>query len=88
MQASDKIQMNERIEKLKDGSKPFMINQNRCLQVVITFYRLRVGMEIIEMFGWIVLGFVPMLGGLEIASRKFGHTGKIVLRSAVVGGEV
>jgi hypothetical protein len=45
-------------------------------------------MEIIEMVGWIVLGFVPMLGGLEIASRKFGHTGKIVLRSAMVGGEI
>jgi hypothetical protein len=65
-----------------------MINQKRSLQVVITLRLLCVGMEIIGMLGWIVLGFLPMLGGLELASRKFGRTGKVVLRTTVMGGEI
>jgi hypothetical protein len=69
-------------------SNPFMINQNRCLQDDITLYRLCVDMEIIEMLGWIVLGFVPMLGGLQLASRKFGHAGKIVMKARMIGGEI
>jgi hypothetical protein len=44
-------------------------------------------MELIEMIGWIVLGFVPMLGGLELVSRKLRHKGKIVLRTEMRGGE-
>ena len=39
------------------------------------------------MIGWIVLGFVPMLGGLNLASRKLTHRGKIVLRTEMKGGE-
>jgi hypothetical protein len=35
-------------------------------------------MELFEIIGWIALGFVPMLGGLEIASRKLQDRGKIV----------
>ena len=31
-------------------------------------------MEFLEMFGWVVLGFVPTLGVLEMASRKLGTT--------------
>jgi hypothetical protein len=27
-------------------------------------------MEIIEMVGWVVLGFVPTFGGMELAWRK------------------
>jgi hypothetical protein len=38
-------------------------------------------MELIEIVGWIALGFVPMLGGLEITSRKLQNRGKIVLRT-------
>jgi hypothetical protein len=38
-------------------------------------------MELIEIIGWIALGFVPMLGGLEIVSRKVQNRGKIVLRT-------
>jgi hypothetical protein len=44
-------------------------------------------MELIEMIGWIVLGFVPMLGGLELVSRKLTDKGKIVLRTEMRGGE-
>ena len=63
-----------------------MINQNRS-----TFcYNLEhqyLTMELIEMIGWIVLGFVPMLGGRNIVSRKLTHKGKIVLRTEMRGGE-
>jgi hypothetical protein len=38
-------------------------------------------MELIEIIGWIALGFVPMLGDLEIVSRKVQNRGKIVLRT-------
>ena len=31
-------------------------------------------MEYLEMFGWVMLGFVPTLGVLEIASRRLGST--------------
>jgi hypothetical protein len=31
-------------------------------------------MELLEMFGWVVLGFVPTLGVLEMASRRLGAT--------------
>jgi hypothetical protein len=44
-------------------------------------------MELIEIIGWIVLGFVPMFGGLELVSRKLKDTGKIVLRIDFRGGE-
>ena len=44
-------------------------------------------MELIEMIGWIVLGFVPILGGLELVSRKLTHAGKIVLGTEMRGGE-
>jgi hypothetical protein len=43
-------------------------------------------MELIEIIGWIALGFVPMLGGLEIVSRKVQNRGKIVLRTYLRGG--
>jgi hypothetical protein len=43
-------------------------------------------MELIEIIGWIALGFVPMLGGLEIVSRKLQNRGKIVLRTYLRGG--
>jgi hypothetical protein len=44
-------------------------------------------MELIEMIGWVVMGFAPMLGGLELASRKLRHREKIVLRTEMRGGE-
>ena len=30
-------------------------------------------MELLEMFGWVVLGFVPALGVLEMASKRLGQ---------------
>jgi len=42
----------------------------------------RVTMEYLEMFGWVMLGFVPTLGLLEIASRRLGTT----MRSRMVMG--
>ncbi len=42
-------------------------------------------MELIEMIGWIVVGFAPMLGGLEIVSKTRKYKGKIVLRREVRG---
>ena len=30
-------------------------------------------MEYLEMFGWVMLGFVPTLGVLEMASRRLGQ---------------
>ena len=39
-------------------------------------------MELLEMFGWVVLGFVPALGVLEMASRRLGTT----MRSRMVMG--
>jgi hypothetical protein len=47
-------------------------------------------MELIEIIGWIALGFIPAFGGLEIAgkkmlSRKAGKT--VVLNMHGRGGE-
>ena len=39
------------------------------------------------MIGWVVIGFVPMLGVLELVSRKLRHRKKIVLRTEMRGGE-
>ena len=39
------------------------------------------------MIGWVVVGFVPMMGGLELASRKLRHREKIVLKTVMRGGE-
>ena len=39
-------------------------------------------MEYLEMFGWVVLGFVPTLGVLEMASRRLGTR----MRSRMVMG--
>jgi hypothetical protein len=44
-------------------------------------------MELIEMVGWVVMGFVPMLGGLELVSRKLRRREKIALRTEMRGGE-
>ena len=38
------------------------------------------------MIGWVVMGFVPMLGRLELVSRKMGHKEKIVLRTEMRRG--
>ena len=40
-------------------------------------------MEFLEMFGWVMLGFVPTLGVLEMASRRLGKT---MLSRMVMGG--
>lgn len=42
----------------------------------------KVTMEFLEMFGWVMLGFVPTLGVLEMASRRLGTT----IRSRMVMG--
>jgi hypothetical protein len=38
-------------------------------------------MELLDMFGWMVLGFVPTLEALEMASRRLGP-----MRSRMVVG--
>jgi hypothetical protein len=47
-------------------------------------------MELIEMLGWVVLGFVSTLGGLEFMARKLADRGKMILRTdlRVGGGEL
>jgi len=39
-------------------------------------------MEFLEMFGWVMLGFVPTLGVLEMASKRLGTR----MRSRMVMG--
>ncbi len=39
------------------------------------------------MIGWVVMGFVPLLGGLELVSRKLRHREKIFLKTQMRGGE-
>jgi hypothetical protein len=39
-------------------------------------------MEVLEMFGWVILGFVPTFGVLEMASKKLGTK----MRSRMVMG--
>ena len=39
------------------------------------------------MIGWVVMGFVAMLGGLELVSCKLRHREKIALRPKMRGGE-
>jgi len=41
-------------------------------------------MEFLEMFGWVMLGFVPTLGVLEMASKRLGEK----MRSRMVMGGV
>lgn len=36
-------------------------------------------MEVIESVAWVALGFIPTLIGLEVASRRGFHIGKIIL---------
>ncbi len=38
------------------------------------------------MIAWIMMGFVPMLGGLELTSRKLRNSGKMALRTEIRGG--
>jgi len=42
-------------------------------------------MELIEMIAWVLMGFVPTLGGLELASRKLRNAGRMVLRTDIGG---
>ena len=35
------------------------------------------GMELVEMFVWVAVGFAPMLGGLELVSRTRKHKVKL-----------
>jgi hypothetical protein len=44
-------------------------------------------MEVIEMIGWIALGFIPLFGGLETLSRKLRWRDKTVLRTPSRLGE-
>ena len=66
-----------------------MTNQLGGLQFLIILSYKCLGMEIIEMFGWIALGFVPMLSGLEIFGRKLPRRGerkKVELRTYIREG--
>ncbi len=47
-----------------------MISKLRCLLYVITSSVEYQNMELINMVGWVALGFMPVFGGLEIVSRK------------------
>ena len=44
-------------------------------------------MEIMEMIGWIALGFIPVFGGPEDISRKLRWRDKTVLRTTFRLGE-
>jgi hypothetical protein len=44
-------------------------------------------MELIEIIVCVVAGFLPMLGGLELASRKLRHSSKIELKTDIRRGE-
>jgi hypothetical protein len=68
------------------NSRQKLINNIHSLQELIVFSGQYLAMEIIEIIGWIALGFVPMLGGLEIASRKLHDRGKMVLRTYIKDG--
>lgn len=39
------------------------------------------------MITWVLIGFVPMFGGLELASRKLRNTSRMVLRTDNRGGK-
>lgn len=39
------------------------------------------------MIAWVVIGFGPMFGGLEIANRKLRHASRIALKTDIKGGE-
>jgi hypothetical protein len=45
-------------------------------------------MELIEIIVWVLIGFVPTFGGLELASRKLRHASKIGLKTDFVGGDL
>ena len=51
------------------------------LDLIVSCY-VQITMELLEMFGWVVLGFVPTLGVLEMASRRLGTR----MRSRMVMG--
>jgi hypothetical protein len=45
-------------------------------------------MELIEMIAWVVIGFGPMFGALEIASKKLVNVDRITLKIDVRGGDI
>jgi len=40
------------------------------------------------MIAWVVMGFVPAFGGLEIANRKLRHASRIALKTDILGGDI
>ena len=40
------------------------------------------------MIAWVVIGFVPMFGALEIASKKLVNVDRMALKIDVRGGEI
>jgi hypothetical protein len=45
-------------------------------------------MELIEMIAWVVIGFGPMFGALEIASKKLVNVDRMTLKIDVRGGDI
>ncbi len=44
-------------------------------------------MELLEMIGWVALGFIPTLGALEIVSRKLATIRYAGEMSTLIRGE-
>jgi hypothetical protein len=44
-------------------------------------------MELIEMIAWVAIGFGPVFGGLELASRKLRYASRMALKTDIKGGE-
>lgn len=42
-------------------------------------------MELVEMIVWVALGFAPMLGGLELASRMRKYKVMLAPRHGIIG---
>jgi len=40
------------------------------------------------MIAWVVMGFVPAFGGLEIASRKLVNVDRMELKINILGGDI
>jgi hypothetical protein len=45
-------------------------------------------MELIEMVAWVVIGFGPMFGALDIASKKQVNVDRMALKIDVRGGDI
>ena len=45
-------------------------------------------MELIKMIAWVVMGFIPAFGALEIASRNLVNVDRMELKINILGGDI